>query len=149
MQDGKRYKLVRHTLGQNFAKAFDVKFANAEGNRNMYGDFLGVSTRLMGALVMTHSDDQVWFPPSLAPIQVVVPIYKTDEQLESISTEVNSLIATLEIKYLCKNDNTTQKTRFQICRMGAERSSCEVAVGPKENGTLRLQEEYIDQRSGS
>jgi prolyl-tRNA synthetase len=79
-------------LGQNFAKAFDVKFI-MKGNRNMYGDFLGVSTRLMGALVMTHSDDQV-LPQLSANTSGDVPIYKTDEQLESISTEVNSLIAT-------------------------------------------------------
>jgi prolyl-tRNA synthetase len=67
MQDGKRYKLVRHTFRSEFCKSFDVKSANAEGSRNMYGDFLGVSTRLMGALVMTHSDDQgLVLPPSSA-----------------------------------------------------------------------------------
>jgi prolyl-tRNA synthetase len=94
----KRYKLVRPLLGQNFAKAFDVKFI-MQGNKNMFGDFLGVSTRLMGALVMTHSDDQV-LPQLSANTSGDVPIYKTDEQLESISTEVNSLIATDGNKYL-------------------------------------------------
>jgi prolyl-tRNA synthetase len=74
-------------LGQNFAKAFDVKFANAEGSKNTFGgDLMGVSTRLMGALV-THSDDKVGFTPNLAPTLVIVPIYKTDEQLDEITSK--------------------------------------------------------------
>src|SRR6476660_2276600 len=97
MQDGKALQAgTSHFLGQNFAKAFDVKFANAEGKQeHVWGTSWGVSTRLMGALVMTHSDDQgLVLPPSLAPIQVViVPIFKTDEELEAISAVVNDLIA--------------------------------------------------------
>src|SRR3970282_1366416 len=99
MQDGKALQAgTSHFLGQNFAKAFDVKFANAEGKQeHVWGTSWGVSTRLMGALVMTHSDDQgLVLPPSLAPIQVViVTIHKTDEQLDEISTVVNVLTAAL------------------------------------------------------
>src|SRR6186713_1117526 len=84
MQDGKALQAgTSHFLGQNFAKAFDVKFANAEGKQEyVWGTSWGVSTRLMGALVMTHSDDNgLVLPPNLAPIQVViVPIFKTDEE---------------------------------------------------------------------
>ena len=89
MQDGKALQAgTSHFLGQNFAKAFDVKFANAEGKQEyVWGTSWGVSTRLMGALVMTHSDDKgLVLPPNLAPIQVViVPIHKTDEQLLKLS----------------------------------------------------------------
>ena len=89
MQDGKALQAgTSHFLGQNFAKAFDVKFTNVEGKQeHVWGTSWGVSTRLMGALVMTHSDDNgLVLPPNLAPIQVViVPIFKTDEELERIS----------------------------------------------------------------
>src|SRR5690606_14737990 len=95
MQDGKALQAgTSHFLGQNFAKAFDVKFATSEGNQeHVWGTSWGVSTRLMGALVMTHSDDNgLVLPPSLAPIQVViVPIYKSDGQLEEISNEADKL----------------------------------------------------------
>jgi prolyl-tRNA synthetase len=87
MQDGKALQAgTSHFLGQNFAKAFDVKFANQEGKQEyVWGTSWGVSTRLMGALVMTHSDDNgLVLPPNLAPIQVViVPIYKSEEELAS------------------------------------------------------------------
>src|SRR5687768_13114620 len=83
MQDGKALQAgTSHFLGQNFAKAFDVTFANKEGGlEHVWGTSWGVSTRLMGALVMAHSDDEgLVLPPKLAPIQVViVPIYKTGE----------------------------------------------------------------------
>jgi len=89
MQDGKALQAgTSHFLGQNFAKAFDVKFANKEGKQEyVWGTSWGFSTRLMGALVMTHSDDKgLVLPPNLAPIQVViVPIYKTEEQFDAIS----------------------------------------------------------------
>ena len=88
MQDGKALQAgTSHFLGQNFAKAFDVKFANQEGKQEyVWGTSWGVSTRLMGALVMTHSDDNgLVLPPNLAPIQVViVPIFKTDEEFDAI-----------------------------------------------------------------
>ncbi len=146
MQDGKALQAgTSHFLGQNFAKAFDVKFANSEGKQEyVWGTSWGVSTRLMGALVMTHSDDQgLVLPPSLAPIQVViVPIYKTDEQLESISTEVNSLIATLrKLNISVKFDNrTTQKPGFKFAEWELKGVPIRIAVGPKdlENGTFEV-----------
>ena len=86
MQDGKALQAgTSHFLGQNFAKAFDVKFANKEGKQDyVWATSWGVSTRLMGALIMTHSDDQgLVLPPSLAPNQVViVPIYKSEERFK-------------------------------------------------------------------
>ncbi|WP_353103625.1 aminoacyl--tRNA ligase-related protein, partial [Myroides odoratus] len=95
MQDGKALQAgTSHFLGQNFAKAFDVKFTNQEGKQEyVWATSWGVSTRLMGALVMTHSDDNgLVLPPNLAPIQVViVPIHKTDEQLEEIREEVKKV----------------------------------------------------------
>ncbi|WP_353120689.1 aminoacyl--tRNA ligase-related protein, partial [Myroides odoratus] len=95
MQDGKALQAgTSHFLGQNFAKAFDVKFTSQEGKQEyVWATSWGVSTRLMGALVMTHSDDNgLVLPPNLAPIQVViVPIHKTDEQLEEIREEVKKV----------------------------------------------------------
>lgn len=102
MQDGKALQAgTSHFLGQNFAKAFDVKFADKEGKRDyVWATSWGVSTRLMGALIMTHSDDAgLVLPPKLAPIQVVaVPIYKTEEDLEKISVKFNELGAKLKAK---------------------------------------------------
>jgi len=146
MQDGKALQAgTSHFLGQNFAKAFDVKFANAEGKQeHVWGTSWGVSTRLMGALVMTHSDDKgLVLPPSLAPIQVViVPIYKTDDQLEEISTEVNVLISELrKRKVSVKYDNrTTQKPGFKFAEWELKGVPVRIAVGPKdlENGTFEV-----------
>src|SRR3954464_7465197 len=102
MQDGKALQAgTSHFLGQNFAKAFDVKFTNKEGKQDfVWATSWGVSTRLMGALVMAHSDDDgLVLPPRLAPIQVVVvPIYKHDEELENITTFVNALTKELRAK---------------------------------------------------
>jgi prolyl-tRNA synthetase len=146
MQDGKALQAgTSHFLGQNFAKAFDVKFATAEGKQEyVWGTSWGVSTRLMGALVMTHSDDQgLVLPPNLAPIQVVVvPIYKSDEQLFAISTEVAVLIAGLRklnisVKF---DDRTTQKPGFKFAEWELKGVPIRVAVGPKdlENGTFEI-----------
>ncbi|QSB28357.1 proline--tRNA ligase [Flavobacterium sp. CLA17] len=146
MQDGKALQAgTSHFLGQNFAKAFDVKFANAEGKQeHVWGTSWGVSTRLMGALVMTHSDDQgLVLPPNLAPIQVViVPIHKTDEQLEQITTAVNELVAKLKklkisVKY---DDRTTQKPGFKFAEWELKGVPVRIAVGPKdlENGTFEV-----------
>jgi prolyl-tRNA synthetase len=146
MQDGKALQAgTSHFLGQNFAKAFDVKFANAEGKQEyVWGTSWGVSTRLMGALVMTHSDDQgLVLPPSLAPIQVViVPIYKTDEQLATITAEVNVLTAALRklnisVKF---DDRTTQKPGFKFAEWELKGVPVRIAVGPKdlENGTFEV-----------
>ena len=102
MQDGKALQAgTSHFLGQNFAKAFDVKFASREGKQEyVWATSWGVSTRLMGALIMTHSDDNgLVLPPKLAPIQVViVPIYKGLEQLDAISERINPLVKELQNK---------------------------------------------------
>ena len=96
MQDGKALQAgTSHFLGQNFAKAFDVKFATKEGQQEfVWATSWGVSTRLMGALVMTHSDDNgLVLPPSLAPTQlVIVPIYKGEEQLKLLDAHVKPLV---------------------------------------------------------
>ncbi|SHF75108.1 prolyl-tRNA synthetase [Flavobacterium segetis] len=146
MQDGKALQAgTSHFLGQNFAKAFDVKFANAEGKQEyVWGTSWGVSTRLMGALVMTHSDDQgLVLPPNLAPIQVViVPIYKSDEQLTAISAEVATLTAALrKLNISVKFDNrTTQKPGYKFAEWELKGVPIRVAVGPKdlENGTFEI-----------
>ncbi|TDD77496.1 proline--tRNA ligase [Flavobacterium caseinilyticum] len=146
MQDGKALQAgTSHFLGQNFAKAFDVKFANAEGKQEyVWGTSWGVSTRLMGALVMTHSDDQgLVLPPSLAPIQVViVPIYKTDEQLAAITAEVNVLTAALRKLHISVkfDDRTTQKPGFKFAEWELKGVPIRIAVGPKdlENATFEI-----------
>ena len=146
MQDGKALQAgTSHFLGQNFAKAFDVKFANAEGRQEyVWGTSWGVSTRLMGALVMTHSDDQgLVLPPNLAPIQVViVPIYKTDEQLVEITNEVNLLISDLRKRNVSVkfDDRTTQKPGFKFAEWELKGVPVRIAVGPKdlESGTFEV-----------
>jgi prolyl-tRNA synthetase len=146
MQDGKALQAgTSHFLGQNFAKAFDVKFANAEGKQEyVWGTSWGVSTRLMGALVMTHSDDKgLVLPPNLAPIQVViVPIHKTEEQLEEISTVVADLVSQFKklkiaVKY---DDRTTQKPGFKFAEWELKGVPVRIAVGPKdlEMGTFEV-----------
>ncbi|WP_294962867.1 proline--tRNA ligase [uncultured Flavobacterium sp.] len=146
MQDGKALQAgTSHFLGQNFAKAFDVKFANAEGKQeHVWGTSWGVSTRLMGALIMTHSDDQgLVLPPNLAPIQVViVPIYKTDEQLAQITEAVKDLTAKLrKLKITVKfDDRTTQKPGFKFAEWELKGVPVRIAVGPKdlENRTFEV-----------
>jgi prolyl-tRNA synthetase len=146
MQDGKALQAgTSHFLGQNFAKAFEVKFATAEGKQEyVWGTSWGVSTRLMGALVMTHSDDQgLVLPPNLAPIQVViVPIYKSDEQLAEISSVANELATAfrnlkIAVKY---DDRTTQKPGFKFNEYELKGVPVRIAIGPKdlENGTFEV-----------
>lgn len=146
MQDGKALQAgTSHFLGQNFAKAFDVKFANQEGKLEyVWGTSWGVSTRLMGALIMTHSDDNgLVLPPNLAPIQVViVPIHKTDEQLEEISAQVNELVKALRklnisVKY---DDRTNLKPGFKFNEYELKGVPVRLAIGPKdfENGTYEV-----------
>jgi prolyl-tRNA synthetase len=146
MQDGKALQAgTSHFLGQNFAKAFDVKFATKEGTQEyVWATSWGVSTRLMGALVMTHSDDNgLVLPPNLAPIQVViVPIYKTDEQMEEISVEAKQLMARLRklnitVKY---DDRTTQKPGWKFNEYELKGVPLRVAIGPNDlaNGTFEV-----------
>jgi prolyl-tRNA synthetase len=146
MQDGKALQAgTSHFLGQNFAKAFDVKFANQEGKQeHVWGTSWGVSTRLMGALVMTHSDDNgLVLPPNLAPIQVViVPIHRTDEQLEAINVVVDALVSKLrKLNISVKYDNrTTQKPGFKFAEYELKGVPVRIAVGPNdlENGTFEV-----------
>ena len=146
MQDGKALQAgTSHFLGQNFAKAFDVKFANQEGKQEyVWGTSWGVSTRLMGALVMTHSDDKgLVLPPNLAPIQVViVPIFKTDEEFDKISRVADDLVSQLRnLGISVKFDNrNTQKPGFKFAEWELKGVPVRIAIGPKdlENGTFEI-----------
>jgi len=146
MQDGKALQAgTSHFLGQNFAKAFDVKFTTKEGKQEfVWATSWGVSTRLMGALVMTHSDDKgLVLPPRLAPIQVViVPIYKTEEQLESIDRKVEKMSTELKSKGISvKYDNrTTHKPGWKFAEYELKGVPLRIAIGPRdmENNTLEL-----------
>ncbi|MEG1571937.1 MAG: proline--tRNA ligase [Bacteroidales bacterium] len=146
MQDGKALQAgTSHFLGQNFAKAFDVTFLNKENKLEyVWATSWGVSTRLMGALIMTHSDDfGLVLPPKLAPIQVVfIPIYKTTEQLESISLKVNDLKKELEqkgisVKY---DDRDSQKPGWKFNEYEFKGVPVRVAIGPRdmEEGTAEV-----------
>jgi len=146
MQDGKALQAgTSHFLGQNFAKAFDVKFANQEGKQEyVWGTSWGVSTRLMGALVMTHSDDNgLVLPPNLAPIQVViVPIFKTNEEFDAVSVVANELVAQFKKLHISVkfDDRTTQKPGFKFAEWELKGVPVRIAIGPKdlENGTLEV-----------
>jgi len=146
MQDGKALQAgTSHFLGQNFAKAFDVKFATAEGKQEyVWGTSWGVSTRLMGALVMTHSDDNgLVLPPNLAPIQIViVPIYKTEEEFAAVSEAAHTLVTQFKkLKISVKfDDRTTQKPGFKFAEWELKGVPVRIAVGPKdlENGTFEV-----------
>ncbi|MCH9660002.1 MAG: proline--tRNA ligase [Bacteroidetes bacterium] len=146
MQDGKALQAgTSHFLGQNFAKAFDVKFADKEGKLDhVWATSWGVSTRLMGALIMTHSDDNgLVLPPNLAPDQVViVPIYRNDEQLEAVSEVATSLMAELRARGIrVKFDNRdTHKPGWKFNEYELKGVPVRIAIGPKdvENGTVEV-----------
>ena len=146
MQDGKALQAgTSHFLGQNFAKAFDVKFANKEGKQDyVWATSWGVSTRLMGALIMTHSDDNgLVLPPKLAPIQVViVPIYKGEEQLDAISEKVAPLVKELRSKGITvKYDNRdTHKPGFKFNEYELKGIPVRLAIGQRDlaNGTYEV-----------
>lgn len=146
MQDGKALQAgTSHFLGQNFAKAFDVKFATKEGGQEyVWATSWGVSTRLMGALVMTHSDDNgLVLPPKLAPIHVaIVPIYKGEEQLAQVSEVAKKLKAELEDKGLSVkfDDRDTQKPGWKFAEYEFKGVPVRIAIGPRdvENGTLEV-----------
>ena len=134
-----------HFLGQNFAKAFDVKFASKEGKQEyVWATSWGVSTRLMGALIMTHSDDNgLVLPPKLAPDQVViVPIYRNDEQFEAVSKVAVELQAQLrEAGIRVKFDNRdTHKPGWKFNEYELKGVPVRIAIGPKdvEKGTVEL-----------
>jgi len=146
MQDGKALQAgTSHFLGQNFAKAFDVKYANKEGKKEyVWATSWGVSTRLMGALVMTHSDDKgLVLPPKLAPYQVViVPIYKGAEQLEEITISVLKVKSDLEKRGISvKFDNRdTHKPGWKFAEYELKGVPVRLAIGMRdlENGTIEV-----------
>ena len=146
MQDGKALQAgTSHFLGQNFAKAFDVKFANKEGKQEyVWATSWGVSTRLMGALIMTHSDDNgLVLPPKLAPDQVViVPIYRNDQQFDAVSDLANNLMKKLRAKGVrVKFDKRdTHKPGWKFNEYELKGVPLRIAIGPKdlEKGTVEM-----------
>ncbi|WP_346883117.1 proline--tRNA ligase [uncultured Algibacter sp.] len=146
MQDGKALQAgTSHFLGQNFAKAFDVKFANKEGKQDyVWATSWGVSTRLMGALIMTHSDDHgLVLPPSLAPNQVViVPIYKSEDDLNAITKVANGIMNALRGKNITvKFDHrTTHRPGAKFAQHELQGVPLRIAIGARdlENGTVEI-----------
>jgi prolyl-tRNA synthetase len=146
MQDGKALQAgTSHFLGQNFAKAFDVQFTNKEGKLEyVWATSWGVSTRLMGALVMAHSDDNgLVLPPKLAPIQVViVPIYKGIEQVPALNEVAEKIKKELEAKGISvKYDNRdTQKPGWKFAEYELKGVPVRLALGPRdlENGSIEI-----------
>jgi prolyl-tRNA synthetase len=146
MQDGKALQAgTSHFLGQNFAEAFDVKFTTKEGKKeHVWATSWGVSTRLIGGLIMTHSDDLgLVLPPKLAPIQVViVPVHRNEEQLAAISDKVSGIVKTLKsmgvsVKF---DARTTHKPGWKFAEYELKGVPLRIAIGPRdlEKGTLEL-----------
>ncbi len=146
MQDGKALQAgTSHFLAQNFAKAFDVKFTNKEGKLNyVWATSWGVSTRLMGALIMTHSDDKgLVLPPKLAPFQVViVPIFKNDDQLNKISQVALNISSkfknnNISVKY---DNRTTFRPGAKFAQHELQGVPIRIAIGPKDldNNTVEV-----------
>ena len=146
MQDGKALQAgTSHFLGQNFAKAFEVKFADKEGKLDyVWATSWGVSTRLMGALIMTHSDDEgLVLPPALAPIQVVaVPIYKTDVELQAISEKMRDLGAKLKSRGISFkfDDDDNRRPGWKFAEYESKGVPVRIAMGPRdlENGMAEI-----------
>lgn len=146
MQDGKALQAgTSHFLGQNFAHAFDVKFAGKDGKLDyVWGTSWGVSTRLMGALIMAHSDDDgLVLPPKLAPIHVViVPIFRTEEELTKITEKVTEIMQALRkhglsVKF---DDRDTHKPGFKFAEWELKGVPVRLAIGPRdlESGTVEV-----------
>jgi prolyl-tRNA synthetase len=146
MQDGKALQCgTSHFLGQNFAKSFDVKFVNKDNQLEYaWATSWGVSTRLMGALIMAHSDDQgLVLPPKLAPIQVVIiPIYKTPEDLAAISEKVDPVVAELKaagisVKY---DDSENQRSGWKFAEYELRGVPVRLGIGMRdlENGSVEV-----------
>jgi prolyl-tRNA synthetase len=146
MQDGKALQAgTSHFLGQNFAKAFDVKFADKEGKlEHVWATSWGVSTRLMGALIMTHSDDEgLVLPPALAPIQVVaIPIHRTEEDLVAINEKFEALRLELKAKGISfKYDNDeNRRPGWKFAEYESKGVPVRLTMGPRdlENGKIEL-----------
>jgi prolyl-tRNA synthetase len=146
MQDGKALQAgTSHFLGQNFAKAFEVQFAGKDGKLDyVWGTSWGVSTRLMGALVMAHSDDDgLVLPPKLAPIQVViVPIFKSEEELAAITAKVDEIVKefrkhNVSVKF---DNRDTHKPGFKFAEWELKGVPVRLAIGPRDlqNGTIEV-----------
>lgn len=161
MQDGKALQAgTSHFLGQNFAKAFDVKFQDKDGEHKLvWATSWGVSTRLIGGLIMTHSDDQgLVLPPKLAPTQVViVPIYRSDEQREAVLEYADSIYDELkELGVRIKvDDRDNQNPGYKFAEHEAAGIPLRIAVGPRdlENNNVELarrdtKEKNIESREG-
>ena len=158
MQDGKALQAgTSHFLGQNFAKAFDVKYANKNGDLDyVWATSWGVSTRLMGALIMTHSDDNgLVLPPNLAPVQVVlVPIYRSDEDFDLVCKYLNPVITELKSKGISVlfDKRDTYKPGYKFNEHEIKGVPIRIVAGPKdiENSTLeifrrdKMEKEIID-----
>ncbi|KGL59435.1 prolyl-tRNA synthetase [Polaribacter sp. Hel1_33_78] len=146
MQDGKALQAgTSHFLGQNFAKAFDVKFTSKEGKKEyVWATSWGVSTRLIGGLIMTHSDDfGLVLPPKLAPIQVaIVPIYKGEEQLEAISNRVHVFVKQLRKKGISVkfDDRDTYRPGAKFAEYELKGVPVRIAIGNRdlENNTVEI-----------
>ncbi len=146
MQDGKALQAgTSHFLGQNFAKAFDVQYVTKENKQEyVWATSWGVSTRLIGALIMAHSDDNgLVLPPKIAPIQVViVPIYKGQEQLDIISEKVEEITSELKKKGISFkfDDRDTHKPGFKFAEWELKGVPVRLAIGPRdlENGTVEV-----------
>src|SRR6056300_411575 len=146
MQDGKALQMgTSHFLGQNFAKAFDVKYTSREGKQDfVWATSWGVSTRLMGALIMTHSDDEgLVLPPNLAPIQIViVPIYKGEEQLNQIRQNAEIIQDELRAKGITVkfDDRDTHKPGWKFAEWELKGVPVRIAMGPRDlaNGTVEV-----------
>jgi len=146
MQDGKALQAgTSHFLGQNFAKAFDVQFANKEGKLEyVWATSWGVSTRLMGALIMSHSDDNgLVLPPALAPIQVVlVPIYKSDDEFSAVVSKMKEIAAALNAKGISTkiDERDTVRPGFKFAEWELKGVPVRIAMGPRDlsEGTVEL-----------
>ncbi len=157
MQDGKALQAgTSHFLGQNFAKAFDVKFTGRDGKQDyVWATSWGVSTRLIGALIMAHSDDEgLVLPPKLAPIQVViVPIHNSDESLNAITEKVDVLVKKLRAKNISvKFDNRdTQRPGFKFAEWELKGVPVRIAIGPRdlEAGTAEIARRDTKEKSST
>jgi prolyl-tRNA synthetase len=146
MQDGKALQCgTSHFLGQNFAKAFDVKYQTKEGIQDyVWATSWGVSTRLVGALIMAHSDDNgLILPPKLAPIQVIiVPIYKTDEERKQVSEKAEHIKSELLAKGISVkfDDRDTHKPGWKFAEYELKGVPVRIAIGPKDiaNHTVEI-----------
>jgi prolyl-tRNA synthetase len=146
MQDGKSLQMgTSHFLGQNFAKAFDVKFADAEGKQEyVWATSWGVSTRLIGALIMTHSDDDgLVLPPKLAPIQVVVvPIYRSDEEAAMVKEAADKIVQDLQDRGISVKFDTddNKKPGWKFAEYEMKGVPLRIAIGPRDvqDGTVEI-----------